>query len=159
MDDTTDPAEVEVIRQLYAERVGIESFLNSVTPKPPPPPPDPQNWVGRAKERQREIDAILTEYFYPDRKAEGMQRTSKDGFEVMYNPSIARTVDPAVLAQVLQRCPAGTEDKYIVWKPSLNLDAYRKMPAKVRAIFDECITAKDKPAEFEIVEVEAYEEE
>lgn len=147
MDDTLTASQVEA---LYLERERIEGFLA--------PAPDPNGWRKKAADRKAEIDAALLNRFFPAPKDEGVQRVEADGFAVMLDAGLTRTIDPAVLPVVLKKLPVGSEDKLIVWKPTLNLPAYRLLSDKQRAIFDECLTTKAAKPGFEIVKVEDPEE-
>lgn len=168
------------VEALYSEREAIEKWLDP-TPDPNAWPPkgwephptapgmfyrvlteaalreelfgSPQRdeYIKQAKKRIAEIDKALIPYFFNKPKPEGVQRKTKSGFVVMLKTGIKRVIDIAALSDVLAKCPKGTEDKLVDWKPSLKLTEYRELPTKTQNIFKAAlIEAEEKPT-FEIV--------
>lgn len=148
--DDTHSLTTEQVERLYAERGRIEAFLA--------PPPDPDGWRKKAAERKAEIDSLLAKHFFPVHNEEGIQRDLKDGYAVMIEPKISRTLDGQVLPAVLKRMSKGSEDRLIEWKPSLKLENWRKLSEKQKAIFAEALTVKPGKTTFEIVYVGTDEE-
>lgn len=113
--------------------------------------PQREKYIKQAKERLEEIDKTLVPYFFATPKPEGTQRKTKGGFVVMLKTGLKRVIDIAALADVLKKCPAGTEDKVVEWKPALKLGEFRDLPPKVAKTFESAlIVTEDKP-KFEIV--------
>lgn len=168
------------VEALYSEREQIEAWLDP-TPDPNVWPPkgwqihptapghlfrvvteaalreelfgSPQrdSYIKQAKARLAEIDKALIPYFFEKPKPEGTQRKTKGGFVVMLKTGIKRVIDIAALADVLAKCPKGTEDKVVEWKPSLKLTEYRELPKKTADIFKGAIIEAEETPKFEIV--------
>jgi len=113
--------------------------------------PQKEKYIKQANARLEEIDKTLLPFFFAKPKPEGVQRKTKAGFVVMLKTGIKRALDIAALADVLQKCPEGTEDKLVDWKPSLKLAEYRDLPAKVAKVFSAAIVETPEKPKFEIV--------
>lgn len=113
--------------------------------------PQREKYIKEAKARLEEIDKELAAHFFPKPKEEGTQRKTASGFVVMLKTGLKRVIDIAALPDVLNKCPAGTEDKLIEWKPSLKLKEFRDLPAKTAKTFEAALIVEPEKPKFEIV--------
>lgn len=176
----SEPLTKEDVQRLYLERTQIEAWLDP-TPDPAvwPPvgwtlhPQDPnqlfrvmteaalreelfgspekERYVKEAKKRLAVIDSELTPFFFPKPKPEGVQRKTKDGFVVSLKTGIKRVLDLAALPVVLAKCPKGTEDEIVDWKPSLKLKEWRDLPEKTAKLFSGAIIESPETPKLVIV--------
>ena len=172
---------INEVRELYEEREKLVSNIKPPAPDPAVWPPvgwlvHPDNpqllykvvdsellrtelfgspakkaWILEAKKRLLVIDNLLTSYFYPSPKDEGMQRKTKSGFVTSLKTGIKRIIDQELIEKAMNDAKGEANDA-ITWEAKLNLTNYRGLDEEIQKTLSSAVLESPTTPVFEIVE-------
>lgn len=95
------------------------------------------------KDREFELRKRVVQGFFPHGKDDGTETAKlENGWQLKAQFKLNRSVDCAVLQDVLASLPAGVSDQLFRYNPELNVTSYKRLAPEIRGIVDTALVIK-----------------